>query len=622
MLVDALLQHEVEGRVDRLIEEAGELVSKVDEEVAETYFLLSSPKWVITLAIKGTSKVKTTTPLKTASMKMIGMLSWEMVGMGVHTRSLWLASQRSLMSQPEGQVCCRFTSWLVPHLVTSETIRIERYTYGLAPQIRRMVAATEPPMIQSAILKAGVLTDEAIRNGSLKRSGEKRGDGEESSKEGNVKGDNKRARTGKLFATITNPVRKEYTDSTPKFTNYNFHHNPETPCHMCTNRNRLGHFTKDYRVGPRMVNPLNARNLTAAHGECYECGGTNHYKVACPRLNRAPGQGGNRPNQTLAIEGGQARGNNGNPARGRAFVIGAEEAHKDPNFMTGTFSLNNHYAMILFDSATAYSFVSNTFMPLLPPSQEVKFQIDLIPGAMSVVKSPYRLEPTEMEELSNQLKEFLNKGFIRPSSLPWGSPLRAHEDDIPNTAFRTRYGHFEFTVIPFGLTNAPWVFMNLMNRVCRPYLDKFVIVFINDILIYSETKEEQEMHLGLILDLLKKEKLSGIHVVPSKIEAVGNWEAPKSPTEVCSFLVITYASRQLKIHEKNYTTHDLELGVVHIFNQKELNMGQRHWIELFSDYDCLIRYHHGKADVVADALSRNERIKLRRVRAMNMTIQC
>ncbi|GKA80524.1 hypothetical protein Tco_0787216 [Tanacetum coccineum] len=115
---------------------------------------------------------------------------------------------------------------------------------------------------------------------------------------------------------------------------------------------------------------------------------------------------------------------------------------------------------------------------------------------------------------------------------------------------------------------------------------------------------------------------SGIHVVPSKIEAVGNWEAPKSPTEVCSFLVITYASRQLKIHEKNYTTHDLELGVVHIFNQKELNMGQRHWIELFSDYDCLIRYHHGKADVVADALSRNERIKLRRVRAMNMTIQC
>ena len=120
-----------------------------------------------------------------------------------------------------------------------------------------------------------------------------------------------------------------------------------------------------------------------------------------------------------------------------------------------------------------------------------------------------------------------------------------HEDDIPKTVFRTRYGHFEFTVIPFCLTNAPAVFMDLMNRVCRPYLDKFVIVFIDDILIYSKTREEHEMHLGLVLELLRKEKLyakfskcefwlrevqflghvingNGIHVDANKIEAVRN----------------------------------------------------------------------------------------------------
>ncbi|GJY05656.1 putative reverse transcriptase domain-containing protein [Tanacetum coccineum] len=227
----------------------------------------------------------------------------------------------------------------------------------------------------------------------------------------------------------------------------------------------------------------------------------------------------------------------------------------------------------------------------LPPQRQVEFHIDLTLGATPVAKSPYRLAPLELQELFGQLQELQDKGFIRPSHSPWGAPvlfvkkkdgslrmcidyrelnkltidlrsgyhqLRVHEDDIPKTAFRMRYGHFEFTIMPFGLTNAPVVFMDLMNRVCKPYLDKFVIVSVDDILIYSKFKEEHEIHLRMVLELLKKEKLypkfskcefwlqevhflghmvnqNGIHVDPSKIMAVKNWKAPITPSEVRSF---------------------------------------------------------------------------------------
>ncbi|GJY84624.1 putative reverse transcriptase domain-containing protein [Tanacetum coccineum] len=252
-------------------------------------------------------------------------------------------------------------------------------------------------------------------------------------------------------------------------------------------------------------------------------------------------------------------------------------------------------------------------LPGLPPARPVEFQIDLIPGAAPVARAPYRLAPSEMKELSEQLQELSDKGFIRPSSSPWGAPvlfvkkkdgsfrmcidyrelnkltvknryplpriddlfdqlqgssiyskidlrsgyhqLRVREQDIPKTAFRTRYGHYEFQVMPFGLTNAPAVFMDLMNRVCKPYLDKFVIVFIDDILIYSKDEKEHEEHLKAILELLKKEKLyakfskcefwipkvqflghvidsRGIHVDPAKIESIKDWASPKTPTEI------------------------------------------------------------------------------------------
>ncbi|GJR73797.1 putative nucleotidyltransferase, ribonuclease H [Tanacetum coccineum] len=362
-------------------------------------------------------------------------------------------------------------------------------------------------------------------------------------------------------------------------------------------------------------------------------------------------------------------------------------------------------------------------LPGLPPVRQVEFQIDLIPGATPVARAPYRLAPSEMQELSNQLQELADRGFIRPSTSPWGAlvlfvkkkdgsfrmcidyrelnkltiknryplpriddlfdqlqgssvyskidlrsgyhQLRVRDEDIPKTAFRTRYGHYEFQVMPF--------------------------VFIDDILIYSHKKEEHANHLRIILELLKKEKLydkfskcdfwirivqflghlidsQGLHVDLAKIEAGEDqesafqllkqklYEAPilALPEGNDDFVVycdashqglgallmqrekvIAYASRQLKPNEENYTTHDLELGAVvfalkiwrhylygtkcmvftdhkslqHILNQKELNMRQRRWLELLADYDCEIRYHLGKANVVADDLSQKKRIK-------------
>ncbi|GKC21752.1 putative reverse transcriptase domain-containing protein, partial [Tanacetum coccineum] len=351
----------------------------------------------------------------------------------------------------------------------------------------------------------------------------------------------------------------------------------------------------------------------------------------------------------------------------------------------------------------------------LPPVREIKFRIELIPGATPVAKSPYHLAPFEMKDNSRNSKtkvsfdqvcrlgerriddlfdQLQRSQFFSKIDLRSGyHQLRVHEDDIPKTAFRTRYGHFEFIVMPFGLTNAPAVFMDLVNRVCRPYLDKFVIVFIDDILIYSKSQEEHVEHLRLVLGLLKKEKLyakfskcafwlrevqflrhvingNGIHVDPNKIEAVKNWNAPRTLTEVRLFLGLagyyrrfienfSKIAKSLTIMTQKCKTFDwgeeqelafqtlkdklcnasvlafsdglkdfvvyydaFGIGLGCVLMQKVFSislvrksMRQHRWIELFSDYDCKIRYHPGKANVVADSLSRKERLKPRRVRA-------
>jgi len=439
-------------------------------------------------------------------------------------------------------------------------------------------------------------------------------------------------------------------------------------------------------------------------------------------------------------------------------------------------------------------------LPGMPPDRHVEFLIELLPGTAPIASRQYRMPPVEHDEVKKNIDELLEKGFIQPSTSPWASPvllvekkdtkdkrmcvdyralnkvtvknkyplpriddlfdqlqgacvfskidlrsgyhqLKIRPSDIPKTAFTTKYGLFEYTVMSFGLTNAPAYFMQLMNSVFMDYLDKFVIIFIDDILVYSKTEAEHEEHLRLVLQRLREHRLyaklskcefwidevpflghivskGGIAVDPRKVSAVVNWEIPRTPREIRGFLglagyyrryienfskvakpmtsllekdatfkwtearqkafdelkkrlttapilvlpdpakkftvycdaskeglgcvlmqegkVIAYASRQLRKHEVNYPTHDLELAAVvhalkiwrhylfgtkcefytdhkslkYIFTQNELNMRQRRWLELIKDYDMEIHYHPGKANVVADALSRKSYVNM------------
>nr|GEV51690.1 hypothetical protein [Tanacetum cinerariifolium] len=336
-------------------------------------------------------------------------------------------------------------------------------------------------------------------------------------------------------------------------------------------------------------------------------------------------------------------------------------------------------------------------LPGLPPPRQVEFKIELVLGAAPVARAPYRLAPSEMKELAKQLQELSDKGFIRPSSSSWGASvlfvkkkagsfrmcidyrelnkltiknryplpriddlfyqlqgssvyskidlrsgyhqLRVREKGIPITTFRTRYGHYEFQVMSFGLTNAPAVFMDLMNWVCRPFLDKFVIVFIDDILIYSKNKEEHEEHLRIILELLQKEKLyakfskcefwldsvkfldhvinsQGVHVDPAKVEVIKSWTAPKSPTE------LTQKNKTYEWAEEEEEAFQLLKDKLCSAPILTLPGGSEDFV-VYCDaslkgYGAVLMQRE-KANVVADALSRKEREKPLRVRSLVLT---
>ncbi|GKA19487.1 putative reverse transcriptase domain-containing protein [Tanacetum coccineum] len=210
-------------------------------------------------------------------------------------------------------------------------------------ELARMVAATEPKTMQKAAQISGALNDEAIRNGTIKKV-EKKGNMGEPNKDRNGRDDNKRTRTVNAFATTMNPVRRENTGTWPKCTTCNSYHALGGPCRTCYNYNRPGHLAKNYRSVLRNVNHVNVRNPPV-----------------------------------------MGRGNQGNQARGRTFMLGAEKARHDPNIMTGTFTLNKHFSTTLFDSGADYSFVSTTFIPLLglePSDLGFKYEIEIASGQL------------------------------------------------------------------------------------------------------------------------------------------------------------------------------------------------------------------------------------------------
>ncbi|GKC97854.1 putative reverse transcriptase domain-containing protein [Tanacetum coccineum] len=358
--------------------------------------------------------------------------------------------------------------------------------------------------IQKAVQISGALTDEAVRNGSIKKV-EKRGNIGEHSKDKNGRDDNKRTRTGNAFSTTINPVGRENTGL--ELSDLGFKYEIEIASGQLVEIDKVIKGCK-LEIESHVIDidliPFGYGSFDVIIGE--------------------------RPEEKVT------------------FLMGVKKQEE--------IIIVRDFPEVILDDLSG-----------LPPIREIEFQIEL-----------------SLEQRWS--------GYHQ---------LRVHEDDIPKTAFRTHYGHFKFTVMPFGLTNAPAIFMDLMNRVCRPYLDKFVIVFIDDILIYSKTQEEHVEHLRHVING------NGIHADPSKIEAVKNWKAPRTPTEgeeqelafqtlkdkLCNapvlalpdgpedFVVyydvsgiglgcvliqrgkvIAYASRQLKTHEKNYTTHDLELGAV------------------------------------------------------------
>ncbi|GKC90864.1 putative reverse transcriptase domain-containing protein [Tanacetum coccineum] len=445
---------------------------------------------------------------------------------------------------------------LVPHLVTPDLSRIKRYIVGLAPEIRGMLRANQPTTIQSAILRIEILSDEAVSCGTLMKGNEKRKGVEESSKQGGGRNDDKRAKVSKGFMAATSH-RNEYTGPHPKCAKCWTYHPEGRSCIVCFNCQKLGHYARNYRMPIKQVAPINAVRGGYKPGTCYEYGSREHYRNTCPKLNLAPGQVGNH----LTIKGNQNTRNNMNQVKGRDFNVNAVGALQDPNVMTSTFSLKNHYATVLFDFGVDFSFISTDFAPLLNvkpnfvnPGYVIEvvdgkkvevdriicdcklelgtslFTIDLIPlghGSFKVIMG--------MDWLSEHKAEIVCHEKVVRIPLESGKILHVQGERTPGIA---KGLNCEVSISSSALRDAIIVFAT--SRVARQGFHMTKSFSMGNTYV---SKDEHEVHLRLVLELLKKEELyakfskcefwlqevqflghvanqHGIHVDPGKIEAI------------------------------------------------------------------------------------------------------
>ncbi|GJV20355.1 putative reverse transcriptase domain-containing protein [Tanacetum coccineum] len=498
--------------------------------------------------------------------------------------------------------------------LADETAKIDKYIGGLPDNIHGNVMSTRPKTLDFAIELANDLMDQKLRT-YAERHNENKRKADDSSRNNHQQQSHKRKNVARAY-TAGPGEKKVYTGDLPLCTKCNYHHTGQC-APKCGKCKRYGHATTDCRVNtknnnskkncPKLKNRGNRNGDGTAQGRAYALGGrdaspdsnvitgtfllNNHYATILFDTDADRSFVSNTFSAMIDITPTTFE-NHYDVELADGKIIGVNTIIRGCtlNFMNHPFNidlmpvplssfdaiirmdwLTKHHGVIICDEKIDVPIVKDfpevfpEDLPGIPPTRQVEFQIDLVPGVAPVARAPYRLAPSEMKELAEQLQELSDKGFIRPSSSPWGAPvlfvkkkdrsfrmcidyrelnkltvknryplpriddlfdqlqgssvyskinlrsgyhqLRVREEDIPKIVFRTRYGHYEFQVMPFGLTNAPAVFMDLMNRVCKPYLDKFVIVFIDDILIYSKNKEEHEEHLKLILKLLKKEEL-------------------------------------------------------------------------------------------------------------------
>nr|GEU36736.1 putative reverse transcriptase domain-containing protein [Tanacetum cinerariifolium] len=593
--------------------------------------------------------------------------------------------------------CFQELTLICTKLVANETEKIDKYISGLPDNIYRSVKASKPKTLNETIELVNDLMDQKLCTYSERQTNNKRkADDLSRNNHGHQQQPAKRHNVTKVY-NMGSGERKPYRGNLPKCTKCLFYHNG-TCTQKCHNCNKIGHFAHDCRSSgnANVVNAQRDNKAIPKRNGCFKCGAPGHFKRDCPELKNKDGGNVNAQGWVYAVGNAEKKGN--------------ASRDPNSNVVTGTFLLNNGYASILFDTGADRSFISTAFSSLIdivPTSLGNSYDVELADG--KIVGTFLAQISAKKEEDKSEGKQLKDIPIVRDfsevfpenlSGLPLARPVEFQIDLIPGAApdkkehgehlkeilelLKKQKLYAKFSKCEFWFPKVQflghvidsrgihvdsakiesikdWASPKTPMKICQflglaGYYRRFIKGFLK--IAKSMTKLTQK---GINFDWGENGE-NAFQLIKQMLCSAPILALPKGSKDFVVYCdashkglgivlmqrekVIAYASRQLKIHEKDYTTDDLELGSVvftlkiwrhylygtkctmftdhkslqHIHDQKELNMRQRCWLELLSDYDCDIRYHPGKANVVSDALSRKERVEPLRVRALVMTI--